>query len=93
MRDKAELDDLLIGQLCARVELPTPNSAAWMAQFKGVCGQLRDLYLEYSGVSLAAFAVVPRNLDTLRINEGLLAILSAGGLAARPAAWAVDAAI
>lgn len=93
VRDKADLDDLLIGELCTRVVLPTPNSTAWMAQFKGVCGQLRDLYLEYPGVSLAAFAVVPRNLDTLRINEGLLAILSAGGVAAQPAAWVVDAAI
>ena len=93
VRDKAELDDLLIGELCARVVVPAPSSAAWMVQFKDVCGQLRDLYLKYPGVSLAAFAVVPRNLDTLRINEGLLAILSAGGVAVQPAAWAVDAAI
>ncbi|WP_073106667.1 TetR/AcrR family transcriptional regulator [Pollutimonas bauzanensis] len=93
VRDKAELDDLLIGELCARVILPAPAPAVWTAQFKGVCGQLRDLYLEYPGISLAAFAAVPRNLDTLRINEGLLAILLAGGVAAQPAAWAIDAAI
>lgn len=93
VRDKAELDDLLIGQLCARVVLPAPNPMAWMAQFKGVCGQLRDLYLEYPGVSQTTFAVVPRNLHTLLINEGLLAILLAGGVAAQPAAWAIDAAM
>lgn len=93
VRDKAELDDLLIGELCARMVLPAPNPMVWIAQFKGVCGQLRDLYLEYPGVSLATFAVVPRNLHTLRINEGLLAILLAGGVAAQPAAWAIDAAM
>lgn len=93
VRDKAELNDLLIGELCARVVLPAPDPVEWMAQFKHVCGQLRDLYLQYPGVSLAAFSAVPRNLDTLRIGEGMLAILLAGGVAAQPAAWAVDAAI
>jgi AcrR family transcriptional regulator len=93
VRDKAELNDLLIGELCARVVLPEPNPTEWRAQFKNVCGQLRDLYLQYPGVSLAAFSDVPRNLNTLRIGEGMLAIVLAGGVAAQPAAWAIDAAI
>ena len=93
VRDKAELDDLLIGELCARVELPTPSPDAWMMQFKAICAQLRDLYLAYPGISQAAFSDAPRNLHALRINEGLLAILLAGGVAAQPAAWAIDAAI
>jgi len=93
VRDKAALDDLLIGELCARVVLPAPNPNGWMAQFKDVCGQLRDLYLQYPGVSLAAFAVVPRNLDTLRISEGMLAIVLAGGVTAQAAAWTIDAAL
>lgn len=93
VRDKAELDDLLIGELCAHVILPVPSPTTWRAQFISVCGQLRDLYLEYPGVSLAAFAVVPRCLDTLRINEGLLAILLAGRVPAQSAVWVADAAI
>lgn len=93
VRDKAELDDLLIGELCARVELPTPSPDAWMMQFKATCAQLRDLYLAYPGISQATFSDAPRNLHALRINEGLLAILLAGGVAAQPAAWAIDAAI
>jgi AcrR family transcriptional regulator len=91
VQDKAELDDLLIGELCARVILPAPNPTQWMSQLKDVCGQLRDLYLRYPGVSRAAFAVVPRNLNTLRVSEGMLAILLAGGAAPQQAAWAIDA--
>lgn len=93
VQDKAELDDLLIGALCARLVWPAPKPAEWMGQFTGVCRQLRDLYLQYPGVSLAAFVAVPRNIDTLRVTEGMLAILLAGGVAAQPAAWAIDAAL
>ena len=64
-----------------------------MMQFKATCAQLRDLYLAYPGISQATFSDAPRNLHALRINEGLLAILLAGGVAAQPAAWAIDAAI
>ena len=39
----------------------------------------------------AALAVVPTNAQTLRVNEGMLAILLAGGVGPQTAAWAVDA--
>jgi AcrR family transcriptional regulator len=92
VRDKAELDDLLIGELCSRVTLPMPDPAQWRAQAIDVCRQLRDQYLRYPGISRAALEATPHSLDTLRINEGMLAILLAGGVSPQPAAWAIDAA-
>lgn len=92
VRNKAELDDLLIGELCSRVALPVPDSTQWQAQIIDVCAQLRDQFLRYPGVSGAALAAAPTSLDTLRINEGMLAIVLAGGVPAQSAAWAVDAA-
>ena len=92
VRDKAELDDLMIGELCSRVTLPTPDPAQWKAQVMDVCRQLRDQYLRYPGISRATLTTVPRSLDTLRINEGLLAILLAAGVSPQPAGWATDAA-
>ena len=92
VRNKAELDDLLVGELCAAVVLPDPDPARWTAQFVDVCGQLRDQYLRYPGISRAAFATAPKSLDTLRISEGMLAILLAGGVSPQSAAWAIDAA-
>lgn len=92
VRDKAELDDLMIGELCSRVTLPAPDPAQWIAQVMDVCRQLRDQYLRYRGISRATLAAAPLSLDTLRINEGLLAILLAAGASPQSAAWATDAA-
>jgi len=91
VRNKAELDDLLIGELSSTITLPTPSARKWRSQTLDVCAQLRDRYLRYPGISRAALAVVPSNVKTLRINEGMLSILLAGGIAAQAAAWTIDA--
>ena len=88
--NKDDLDELLIGRLCAEIELPEPDPATWRQQITSVCTQLRDQYLRYPGISRAAFAVAPSNVDTLRVSEGMLAILLAGGIDPQAAAWAID---
>jgi AcrR family transcriptional regulator len=88
---KEDLDDLIIGRLSAGIVLPAPDPATWRQQVRDVYAQIRDRYLAYPGVSRAALAVVPTNLDTLRVAEGILAILLAGGVEPRTAAWALDA--
>jgi len=89
--NKADLDELLIGRLCAELVLPEPDPAAWREQIRGVCARLRDQYLKYPGISRAALAMAPTDLETLRLSEGMLAVLLAGGVAPQSAAWAVDA--
>lgn len=89
--NKDDLDDLLIGRLCAEIEIPAPDPATWRQQIHDVCTQVRDQYLRYPGISRAALAIVPTNLETLRVSEGMLAILLAGGSAPQAAAWAMDA--
>jgi AcrR family transcriptional regulator len=93
VRNKAELDDLLIGTLSRNVSLPKPHAGRWRAQFVDVCAQLRDQFLRYPGIAQAALSAPPTSLDTLRITEGLLGILLAGGVPPRPAAWTIDAAL
>ena len=88
--NKEDLDELLIGRLCAAIELPEPDPASWRRQITSVCSQLRDQYLRYPGISRAAFAGAPSNLDTLRVSEGILALLLAGGIDPQAAAWATD---
>jgi AcrR family transcriptional regulator len=89
--NKEDLDELLIGRLCAGIDIPEPDPAAWRQQIIGVCGRLRDQYLRYPGISQATFAAASANLDTLRIAEGMLAILLTGGVDPQAAAWAIDA--
>ncbi|MET9224306.1 TetR/AcrR family transcriptional regulator [Lentzea sp. NPDC003310] len=93
VRNKAELDDLLIGALSKNVVVPAPDPARWREQVLDVCAQLRDQFLRYPGIARAALAAPPANLNTLRITEGVLAILLAGGVPPRKAAWAIDAAL
>ncbi|HEX3787625.1 MAG TPA: TetR/AcrR family transcriptional regulator [Pseudonocardiaceae bacterium] len=89
--NKADIDELIIGRLCAELVLPEPDPAAWREQIIDVCAQIRDQYLKYPGISRAALAMAPTNLDVLRVNEGMLAILLAGGIEPQTAAWAIDA--
>ncbi|AQT79975.1 TetR family transcriptional regulator [Mycolicibacterium litorale] len=91
--NKEDLDDLLIGRLCSQIQLPDPDSQTWRDQIIDVCTQLRDQYLRYPGISRAALATAPTNLDTLRVSEGMLGIALAGGIDPQSAAWAVDALI
>ena len=89
--NKADLDELLIGRLCAELVLPRPDPEAWRAQIHDVCARIRDQYLRYPGISRAALAMFPTDLETVRVSEGMLAILLAGDVAPQAAAWAVDA--
>jgi AcrR family transcriptional regulator len=89
--NKADIDELIIGRLCAELVLPEPDPATWREQILDVCAQIRDRYLKYPGISRAALAMVPTNLDVLRVNERMLAILLAGGIEPQAAAWAIDA--
>ncbi|WP_158885133.1 TetR/AcrR family transcriptional regulator [Amycolatopsis anabasis] len=88
--NKADLDELLIGRLCAELVLPEPDPEAWREQIRGVCVQIRDQYLKYPGISRAVLAMAPTDLEIVRVSEGMLAILLAGGVAPQAAAWASD---
>jgi AcrR family transcriptional regulator len=89
--NKADLDELIIGRLCANIELPEPDPATWREQILNVCTQIRDQYQKYPGISRAALAMAPTNLDVLSVNETMLAILLVGGIRPQTAAWAIDA--
>lgn len=89
--DKADLDELLIGYLCSQIVLPEPDPATWRHQIFDLAAQIRDQYLRFPGISQAALGVVPSNRETLRISEGMLAIVLAGGVSPQTAAWAIDA--
>ncbi|MEV6412948.1 TetR/AcrR family transcriptional regulator [Kribbella sp. NPDC051718] len=89
--NKADIDELIIGRLCSQLVLPKPDPASWQEQIRHVCAQARDQFLKYPGISRAALAMAATDLDVLRVNEGMLAILLAGRIGPQTAAWAIDA--
>jgi AcrR family transcriptional regulator len=92
VRNKSELDDLLVAELLSRVVVPQPEPSHWQLQFIDVCQQIRDTFLEYPGIARAALAGIPASLEPLRVGEALLSILLAGDVPPREAVWASDAA-
>ncbi|WP_344569306.1 TetR/AcrR family transcriptional regulator C-terminal domain-containing protein [Streptomyces axinellae] len=92
VRNKAELDEPLISEVCARVPVPEPDPAHRTGQMLEICRALRDEYLRCPGLSRAAPAAAPNSLDALRLSEGMLTILLAAGVEPQSAAWAIDAA-
>jgi AcrR family transcriptional regulator len=92
VRNKSDLDDLLVAELLSRILVPQPDPNRWQPQFLDVCRQIRDNLLDYPGIARAALAGIPSSLEPLRVGEGLLSILLAGGIPPQPAAWASDAA-
>jgi AcrR family transcriptional regulator len=88
--NKDDLDELLLGRLYAQIELPEPDPGTWRQQIASVYAHIRDQYSRYPGISLAALAVAPTNLETMRVSEGLFAIVLAGGIDPQTAAWAID---
>jgi len=91
VRNKADLDGLLIGELAAGVTVPEASSTRWREQMIDVCCQMRDQYLRYPGISRAALASSQNGVETLRLAEAMLGILLGGGVPAQEAAWAIDA--
>jgi AcrR family transcriptional regulator len=89
--NKADIDELLIGRLCTQLVLPEADPATWREQILDVCAQIRDQFLKYPGISRAALAMAPTNLEVLHVNETMLAILLAGRIDPQTAAWAIDA--
>jgi len=89
--NKNDLDDLLIGRLCSEIVIPPADPDNWREQLTDICASLRDQFLRYPGISRAALAMVPTNTETLRISEGMLSVLLAGGIDAQTAAWTMDA--
>jgi AcrR family transcriptional regulator len=89
--NKDDLDELLLGHLYAQIELPEPDPGTWRQQITSVYAQMRDQYSRYPGISRAALAIMPTNLETMRVNEGMFAIVLAGGVDPQTAAWAIDA--
>jgi AcrR family transcriptional regulator len=89
--NKDDLDELLLGRLYAQIDIPKPDPATWRQQITSVYAQLRDQYSRYPGISRAALAIVPTNLETMRVNEGLFSIVLAGGADPQTAAWTIDA--
>jgi AcrR family transcriptional regulator len=90
--NKDELDELMFDRILGEVSLPTPDPDRWAEQVKEILrGQVKAM-LAYPGIAKVAWrTMVPVGPNVLRHGEAVLALLRAGGLSLKQAAFAGDA--
>ncbi|GAA1950591.1 TetR/AcrR family transcriptional regulator [Amycolatopsis minnesotensis] len=91
--NKDELDELMFDRILAGVEVPEPDPARWRDQIKELLQAQVQAMLAYPGIAKVAWRtmMIPVGPNALRQGEAQLALLRAGGLSARHAAYASDA--
>jgi AcrR family transcriptional regulator len=86
--NKDELLDLLLDRVIGEIEVPAPDPERWAEQLKDVGRRARTVILGHRDVVRISMGRFPFGPNGLRVAEGLLAILRAGGLPDRLAATA-----
>jgi len=91
LRNKDELQQLMLDRLIGEVTVPEPKPTRWREQLKELMRAMVRVMTKHSGsAQLAIATAVPTGPHALRVTEGMLAILRSGGLSDRVAALAGD---
>lgn len=88
--DKDELLELMLDRAMAGIQVPAADPARWQDQLKDLLRAGRDAMVAHRDIARVAQAVIPTRPNGLRMAEGMLAILRAGGLPDQVSAWAID---
>jgi AcrR family transcriptional regulator len=90
--NKDELSELMFDRMLGEVELPEPDPDRWREQLRELCRAQVLAMTRYPGIArIVMDTMIPVGPNALRHAEGALAILRAGGLSERAAAFAFDA--
>jgi len=88
--NKDELLQLMFDQICGEVEVPDPEPERWQEQIKEMARGGHAVMTRYNNIARAALATVPSGPNALRLSEGMLAAMLAGGVPPQVAAWSLD---
>lgn len=80
---KDGLLDLVLDELIGEVEVPAPDPARWQEQLKETAKSQRRVSLRHPYLVRVSIGRIPMGPNALRVTEGTLAILRAGGLSPR----------
>src|SRR5690242_156609 len=80
---KDGLLDLVLDELIGEVEVPDPDPAQWQEQLKETAKSQRRVSLRHPYLVRVSIGRIPMGPNALRVSEGTLAILRAGGLSQR----------
>jgi AcrR family transcriptional regulator len=90
VRNRDELVRAMLDHVSGTVPLATPDPARWRAQVHDLLSGIREALESYPGLAAVLPGEPPTTENTLAGAENLLALLLAGGIRVRDAAWACD---
>ena len=88
--NKEELLDLVHDQVMAEITVPEPDPEHWQEQLREVVMRSYDVYQQHRDVAGISLGTIPTGPNALRIAEGMLSIMLAGGVPPRVAGWMLD---
>ncbi|MEU4215719.1 TetR/AcrR family transcriptional regulator [Actinoplanes sp. NPDC026623] len=88
--NKDELLQLMFDRICGDVDVPEPEPDRWQEQIKEMARGGHAAMTRYNNIARAALATVPSGPNALRLSEGMLAVMLAGGVPPQVAAWSLD---
>jgi AcrR family transcriptional regulator len=91
LRNTAELHAAVFDELLGTVDLaPVRADGNWRERLIRVLTSYTNLMFEYPGLAQAALVARPNGPNYLALAEGLLALMSEGGVPPKQAAWGLD---
>jgi TetR/AcrR family tetracycline transcriptional repressor len=88
--NKDELLKLVIDRVFEGLEFPAPDPDKWVEQLREMLHEQRRILHRHPGLAGAMLGQVPLGPNGLRLVEGFMAVLRAGDLPDKVAAWAGD---
>jgi AcrR family transcriptional regulator len=88
--NKDELLELIYERVLGEIEIPEPDPKRWQEQLRELALASMRVLSEHNDIAQASLANLPIGPNALRLGEGMLSIILAGGVPPQAAAWAVD---
>lgn len=88
--NKDELTELVYDRVVGEVQVPEPDKRRWEEQLADALRQLYEVLVAHRDIAFVSMARVPLGSNSLRVAEGMLAILRAGGVSDRIAGLTLD---
>jgi len=88
--NKEELLDLLLDRVAAEVTVPAPDPERWQEQLRQMVRDMHAVFTRHRDIAFVSLANIPTGGNVLRIADGMMAIMLAGGVPPKVAGWALD---
>lgn len=88
--NKDALDQLVIDRIASRIVLSAPDPGRWQEQVREHLRGALAAYRAHPGAAQAGLATIPTGEGGMRIADGLLGVVLAGGIHPQAAAWFLD---